>query len=89
MALGAGRGDVVMLVVRQGGLLVAAGVVLGLLSAAASTRVVESILFGVTPTDALTFVAVTAVVLAAGLLACWLPARRAARVDPMEVLRFE
>ena len=89
MALGAGRADVVMLVVRQGGMLVVAGAVLGLLSAAASTRVVESILFDVTPTDALTFVAVTAVVLAAGLLACWLPTRRATRIDPMEVLRFE
>ena len=89
MALGAGRADVVMLVGRQGGTVVAAGIVLGLLAAAASTRVVESILFGVTPTDAPTFLAVTAVVLAAGLLACWLPARRATRVDPMEVLRFE
>ena len=89
IALGAGRADVVMAVVRQGGLLVAAGVVLGLLSAAASTRVVESILFGVTPTDALTFVAVTVVIATVGLFACWLPARRATRIDPMEVLRFE
>ena len=89
MALGAGRADVVRLVVRQGGTLVAAGSVLGLLAAAATTRVVESVLFGVTATDGLTFAGVTAVVLAAGLLACWLPARRATRIDPMEVLRFE
>ena len=89
MALGAGRTDVVLLVVRQGGMLVAAGVVLGLLAAAASTRVVASILFGITATDALTFAGATAVLLAAGLLACWLPARRATRVDPMQVLRFE
>ena len=89
MALGAGRTDVVLLVVRQGGMLVAGGVVLGLLAAAASTRVVASILFGITATDALTFAGATAVLLAAGLLACWLPARRATRVDPMEVLRFE
>ena len=89
MALGAGRADVVLLVVRQGGMLVAAGCVLGLLAAAAATRVVESVLFGVTATDGLTFAGVTAVVLAAGLLACWLPARWATRIDPMEVLRFE
>ena len=89
MALGAGRADVVRLVVRQGGTLVAAGSVLGLLAAAATTRVVESVLFGVTATDGLTFAGVTAVVLAAGLLACWLPARRATHIDPMEVLRFE
>ena len=89
MALGAERADVVRLVVRQGGTLVVAGSVLGLLAAAATTRVVESVLFGVTATDGLTFAGVTAVVLAAGLLACWLPARRATRIDPMEVLRFE
>ncbi len=89
MALGAGRADVVRLVVRQGGTLVAAGGVLGLPAAAATTRMVESVLLGVTATDGLTFAGVTAVVLAAGLLACWLPARRATRIDPMEVLRFE
>ncbi len=89
MALGAERGSVVLLVVRQGGMLVAAGGVLGLLAAAASTRVVASLLFGVTETDVLTFAGATAVLLAAGLLACWLPARRATRVDPMQVLRFE
>ena len=89
MALGAGRGNVVLLVVRQGGMLVAAGGVLGLLAATASTRVVASLLFGVTTTDVLTFAGATAVLLATGLLACWLPARWATRVDPMQVLRFE
>ena len=89
MALGAGRAGVILLVVRQGGMLVAAGVVLGLLAAAVATRIVESVLFGVIATDALTFAGVTTAILAAGLLACWLPARRATRVDPMEVLRFE
>ena len=89
MALGAGRADVILLVVRQGGMLVAAGVVLGVLAAAAASRVIESILFGITATDSPTFAGVTTVILAAGLLACWLPARRATRVDPMEVLRFE
>ena len=87
MALGAGRGQVVRLVVGQGGALVAAGVVLGLLAAAMASRIVESVLFGVTPADPLTFTAVTAVLLGVALLACWLPARRAARIDPMNVLR--
>ena len=87
MALGAGRGQVVRLVVGQGGALVTAGIVLGLLAAAAASRIVESVLFGVTPADPLTFTAVTAVLLGVALLACWLPARRAARIDPMDVLR--
>ncbi|MYN64406.1 MAG: FtsX-like permease family protein, partial [Acidobacteria bacterium] len=87
MALGAGRGQVVKLVVGQGGVLVAAGVVLGLVAAATASRIVESVLFGVTPADPLTFTAVTAVLLGVALLACWLPARRAARIDPMNVLR--
>lgn len=87
MALGAGRGQVVRLVAGQGGALVGAGIVLGLLAAAAATRVVESVLFGVAPADPLTFAAVTAVLLVVGFFACWLPARRAARIDPMDVLR--
>lgn len=87
MALGAERRDVLLLVLRQGGVIVAAGVLLGLLAAAAGVRIIESTLFGVTPADPLTFAAVTAVLAAAALLACWLPARRAARIDPLEVLR--
>ena len=87
MALGAGRGQVVRLVVGQGGALVAAGVVLGLVAAATASRIVESVLFGVTPADPPTFTAVTAVLVGVALLACWLPARRAARIDPMNVLR--
>ena len=87
MALGARRGQVVRLVVGQGGALVTAGIVLGLLAAAAASRIVESVLFGVTPADPLTFTAVTAVLLGVALLACWFPARRAARIDPMDVLR--
>ena len=61
--------------------------VLGLLAAAAATRILESVLFGVTPADPLTFTAVTAVLLGVALLACWLSVRRAARIDPMDVLR--
>ena len=87
MALGAGNKAVLLLVVRQGSVLVGAGVVIGLLVAVAATRMVESVLFGVTPADPLTFAAVTMVLLAAGLVACWLPARRATRMDPMDVLR--
>ena len=89
MALGAQVGHVLALVVRQGALLVAAGVGLGLLAAAASSRVLENFLFGVTPGDRVTFLAATLVLIAVALLACWLPARRATRVDPLEVLRFE
>ena len=87
MALGAGNRAVILLVLRQGGALVVTGLVLGLLAAAAATHVIESLLFGIAPVDPLTFVAVTTVLLAVGLLACWLPARRAARIDPMDVLR--
>ena len=87
VALGAGGGDIMMLVLRQGGAVVAAGVILGLLVTVATTRVVASFLFGVTSADPVSFVAGTAVVLAAALLACWVPARRAARVYPMTALR--
>ena len=87
VALGAAHRDVLMLVVRQGGALVTAGVVIGLLAAAAAARIVESVLFGVAPADPLTFAAVTAVLLVVGFFACWLPARRAARIAPMDVLR--
>ena len=89
MALGARRADILGLVVRQGTMLMAAGVVLGLGAAAASSRVLESFLYGVTTDDRLTFVAAPLVLAAVALVACWIPARRATRVDPMEVLRFD
>ena len=89
MALGAQRGDILALVGRQGALLVAAGAVLGLPAAAASTRVLESLLFGVTMFDWLTFVAGPLVLIAVALAACWLPARRATRINPMDALRVE
>ena len=89
MALGARRADILALVVRQGGALVAAGAALGLLAAAASARVLERFLFGVAAGDGLTFAAAPLVLVAAGLAACWLPGRRATRIDPMQALRVE
>ena len=89
MALGARRGDILGLVVRQGAALVVAGGVIGVFAAAASSRVLESLLYGVSAEDPLTFVAALLVVAAVALVACSLPARRAARVDPMKTLRFE
>ncbi len=89
MALGAQRADVVGLVVRQGAMMVAAGAVVGLAAAAASTRVLASLLFGVTATDLPTFTASAILLLVVGLVACYLPARRATRIDPMVALRHE
>ena len=89
MALGAQRGNIVGLVVRQGAALVAAGAVAGLLAATASSRVLESFLYGVTTDDRLTFVAAPLVLVAVAIFACWLPARRATRIDPMDALRVE
>ena len=89
MALGAKSGDIVTLVVRQGALLVAAGAVAGLLAAAASSRVLDSFLYGITTNDRLTFVAAPVVLVAAALVACWLPAHRATRINPTDALRVE
>ena len=89
MALGAQRGDVLALVVRQGAALVAAGAVVGLAAAAAASRVLESFLYGIATDDRLTFVAAPLALAAVALVACYVPARRATRVEPMEVLRFE
>ena len=89
MALGAQTRHVLALVVRQGALLIAAGVGLGLLAAAASSRVLESFLFGVATDDRLTFIGAPLVLIAVALVACWIPARRATRIDPLETLRFE
>ncbi len=89
MALGAKSGDIVTLVVRQGALLVAAGAVAGLLAAAASSRVLDSFLYGITTNDRLTFMAAPVVLVAAALVACWLPAHRATRINPTDALRVE
>ena len=87
MALGATRGDIVRLIVGQGAVLAAAGAIVGLLLAGASTSIVEALVFGVAPVDPLTFGAVTALLVVVALVACWLPARAAARTDPMDALR--
>ena len=89
MALGARRADILALVVRQGGALVAAGAAVGLPAAAASARVLERFLFGVATSDGLTFAAAPFVLVGVGLAACWLPGRRATRIDPMQALRGE
>ncbi len=87
MALGANAGDVRRLVVRQGGIVVLAGVALGLAGAGVLTRFMAGMLFGVSPLDPLTYVLLTALMLAGAGLALYLPARRASRVDPMAALR--
>ena len=87
MALGAQRANVVVMVLGQGFQLVLAGLAIGLAGALVLTRVLSTLLFGVQPTDALTYLAVSMVLVAVAALACFLPARRAASVDPMVALR--
>jgi predicted permease len=89
LALGAQTGDVLRLVAREGMLLVACGIGLGIAGALGLTRVIANLLFGVQPTDLLTFVAVVVVLGGIGLLACVIPAQRATKVAPMEALRHE
>jgi ABC-type antimicrobial peptide transport system permease subunit len=89
MALGAHAGDVLGLVLSQGGRLVALGVGAGVGGSLLLTRFLEKLLFGVSPTDPLTFVVVVALLTAIAAAACLLPARRAAQVDPMRALRSE
>ncbi len=89
MALGAQKAEVLLLVERQGMALVLIGLAIGLLGALALTRLMTSLLFHVPATDPLTFLIVTAVLIAAAIVACLLPARRAANVDPIIALRYE
>ena len=89
MALGAARGDVLRMVLRQGLTLVGLGAAMGTVAALGATRVLASELYGVTPTDPRTFVAAIVLMLIIGCLACWFPARRAMRVDPLVALRYE
>jgi predicted permease len=89
MAIGAQRGNVLALVLRHGMLLTMAGTALGVLAAVATTRVLASVLYGVSPTDLPTFIVIVLVLAAVAFVACWLPARRASRVNPIEALRYE
>ncbi|MDF1505771.1 ADOP family duplicated permease, partial [Roseisolibacter sp. H3M3-2] len=89
LALGARRGDVVRLLLGEGGRLTAAGLALGLLLAAGAARLLGSLLFGLSPLDAVTYVGTTALLAGVALLASWIPARRAAAANPTAVLRQE
>ncbi|HEY0006257.1 MAG TPA: ABC transporter permease [Pyrinomonadaceae bacterium] len=89
MALGAQRSDVLKLVLKQGMMLAASGVLLGLLGALALTRMLSSLLFGISARDPLTFLSVAALLLLVALVACYMPARKAMKVDPMTALRYE
>jgi putative ABC transport system permease protein len=89
MALGAQPQDVLRVILGHGMRLALVGVAIGLAGALAATRWMSSFLFGVRPTDPLTFAAVVFVLSAAAFLACYFPARRATRIDPMVALRYE
>ena len=89
MALGAERRDVLRLVLTRALRIVIAGLIVGLAGAVAVTRVLQTFLFGVTPTDPIAFTVVTLLLMVVGLMAAWLPARRATRIDPCAALRAE
>jgi putative ABC transport system permease protein len=89
LALGARGGDVMKVVVKQGMALAITGVAIGLGASYALTRLMKTLLFGVSPTDLATFVIIALLLIVVALLACYIPARRAAKVDPMVALRCE
>jgi putative ABC transport system permease protein len=89
MALGASAGDVLKLVVGQGMILAGSGVVLGLLAAFAAARIMATLLFGVTATDPVTYGGLALLLTSIAFLACYIPARRATKVNPVTALRAE
>jgi predicted permease len=89
VALGAQRGNVLMMVLREGLQLLAFGLFLGLVGAISATRIIRSLLYSTSATDTLSFVATSLALIAVALLACYIPARRATKVDPMVALRCE
>jgi ABC-type antimicrobial peptide transport system permease subunit len=89
LALGARRGNILWLVLRHGLKLAGIGVAIGLAGSFALTRFLRGLLFGIDPNDPVTLAAISLLLIAVASLACWLPAHRAARVDPMEALRYE
>jgi putative ABC transport system permease protein len=89
MALGAQADDVMKLVLKQGLMLALTGIVIGLAASFSLTRLMKSLLFGVHPADPITFAVIAALLIGVALLACWIPAWRATRVDPLVALRIE
>ncbi|HKU75301.1 MAG TPA: FtsX-like permease family protein, partial [Pyrinomonadaceae bacterium] len=89
LALGAGRNDILRLILTHGMKMAISGVVVGLIAAFALTRLMSTMLFGVRPTDPATFAIIAFVLLVVALLACYLPARRATKVDPLTALRTD
>jgi putative ABC transport system permease protein len=89
MALGAQQSDLLGLIIKNGLLLTLIGVAIGLAIAFALTRLMTTLLFGVTPTDAITFASVSGFLILVALIACYIPARRATKVDPLVALRYE